>query len=113
MTNREITVKDYKAPPRLTALRIAAQMAGENYAKRFSASWKTVNRIYSIPPLPAFSQAAAYFEEGKWDQAIDLWKSYADERNGKMAINARYNIALAYEIKDNLDLASRWLECCP
>ncbi len=102
-------VKNYKAPPRLTALRIGAQMAGENYAKRFSASWKTVNRIYSIPPLPAFSQAAAYFEDKKFDEAIDLWKSYADERNGKMAINARYNIALAYEIKDNLDLASRWL----
>lgn len=101
--------QNYKAPPRLTALRIASSMAGENYSKRFYASWETVNRTYSIPPLPDFSDAAYYFEEGKWDTAIGLWEKYADERNGKMAINARYNIALAYEIKDDLDMALRWV----
>ncbi len=101
--------KGYKAPPRIAALQIASKMAGENYAKRFYASWRTVNRIYSIPPLPDFSQAAAYFEEGKTDDAIQLWKKYVDDRNGKLAINARYNLALAYEIQDKIDLAVQWL----
>lgn len=100
---------DYNPPPRLDALKIAASMAGENYAKRFYASWQTVYRNYSVPPLPDFSDAALYFEEGKWDTAIELWKKYADDSNGKMAINARYNIALAYELKDQMDLAIRWL----
>jgi len=99
----------YKPPPRLTALKIASATAGEKYAKRFYASWQTVDRMYSIPPLPDFSQAAAYFEEGKWDNAIVLWKKYADDRNGKMAINARYNIALTYEIKDEIEVAIKWL----
>lgn len=101
--------RNYKAPPRLTALRIATSMAGENYSRRFYASWETVDRMYSIPPLPDFSDAAFYFEEGKWNTAIGLWKKYADDRNGKMAINARYNIALAYEIKDEIDLAIQWI----
>jgi len=102
--------KGYQPPPRLKALEIAAAMAGENYAKRFRASWETVNRMYSVPPLPDFSDAAYYFEEGKWDKAISLWQKYADDSNGKLAINARYNLALAYELKDEISMADKWLD---
>jgi len=103
-------IKGYQPPKRINALKIASAMAGENYAKRFRASWETVNRIYSVPPLPDFSDAAWYFEEGKWDRAIALWKKYADDSNGKLAINARYNLALAYELKDDIATADKWLD---
>ncbi len=96
-------------PPRLTALQLASALAGENYAKRFYGSWQTVDRIYSVPPLPDFSEAAYYFEEGKWDRAIALWRRYAEEKNGKMAILARYNLALAHEMKDDIPSAQKWL----
>jgi hypothetical protein len=99
----------YLPPPRLTALELASVYAGSNYARRFYAGWQTVNRMYSVPPLPDFADAAFYFEEGKWNEAIELWQKYADNRNGKMAINARYNLALAYEMKDDLDTAQKWL----
>lgn len=98
-----------KLPPRLTALKIASQMVGENYSKRFFASWETVERLYSVPPLPDFSAADEYIQKGEWDNAIMLWKRYADDKNGRMAINARYNIALGYEMKDDIELAERWL----
>jgi hypothetical protein len=101
--------KDYRPPPRLTSLELASALAGENYAKRFYATWQTVNRMYSVPPLPDFSEAAYFFEEGKLDRAISLWQKYAGNRNGKMAINARYNLALAFELKDDLDAARMWL----
>ncbi|MCG6189458.1 DUF6340 family protein [Maribellus maritimus] len=100
--------KNYQLPPRETALRIASQLSGENYSKRFFASWQTVKRIYSIPPLPDFEQAANYISEGDWNKAIALWEKYASENNGKLAINARYNLALAYEMKDDIEMASRW-----
>lgn len=102
-------MKNSQLPPRELALKIAAQMVGENYAKRFFATWQTVNRMYSVPPLPDFSDAAYFIEEGKWDKAMDLWKKYADKKNGKLAINARYNIALGYEMKDDIETASKWL----
>lgn len=102
--------KNIKLPPRLSALKIASQLAGENYSKRFFASWETVKRMYSIPPLPDFEAADKYLQKGDWDNAILLWKRYADEKNGKMAINARYNLALAYEMKDDIDTAWKWLE---
>jgi len=101
--------KDSKFPPRLAALRIASQLAGENYSKRFYASWETVKRMYSIPPLPDFEAAEKYLLKNDWDNAILLWKRYAEDKNGKLAINARYNLALAYEMKDDIDLAWKWL----
>ena len=101
--------RNVKLPPRITALKIASQMAGENYARRFFASWQTVNRMYSVPPLPDFATADTYVQKGEWDNAILLWKRYADDSNGKMAINARYNLALAFEMKDDLDAADKWL----
>jgi tetratricopeptide (TPR) repeat protein len=103
-------IKGYKLPARLKALEIASAKAGEIYAKRFYASWQTVNRVYSIPPLPDFTDAAYYFEEGKMDNAIDLWKKYTGRRNGKLAINAYYNLALAYEMKDEIETALKYLE---
>ncbi len=103
-------IRNYQLPPRETALRIASQMSGENYAKRFYASWETVKRVYSVPPLPDFDQAAYYVSEGDWDKAIPLWEKYADDKNGKLAVNARYNLALAYEMKDDIEMASRWVD---
>ncbi|HKI89478.1 MAG TPA: DUF6340 family protein, partial [Draconibacterium sp.] len=102
--------RGYKLPPRETALKIASQLVGENYAKRFFASWQTVNRMYVVPPLPDFSEAANFVDQGKWDNAIQLWKKYTSDKNGKLAISARYNLALAYEMKDDFDMALRWLE---
>lgn len=101
--------KNSKLPPRLAALKIASQLAGENYSKRFFASWQSVKRMYSIPPLPDFEAAEKYLLKNDWDNAILLWKRYAGDKNGKMAINARYNLALAYEMKDDIDAAWQWL----
>ena len=101
--------KTSKLPPRLSALKIASQMAGENYSKRFMATWVSVKRMYSIPPVPDFEAAEKYLLKGDWDNAIMLWKRYATDKNGKMAINARYNLALGYEMKDDLDTALQWL----
>lgn len=103
-------IKGFSLPARPEALKIAASLAGENYGKRFYADWQTVGRMYSVPPLPDFSEAAYLLEEGKVDKAIVLWEKYAGNSNGKMAINARYNLALAYELKDDLKTAQKWLD---
>jgi tetratricopeptide (TPR) repeat protein len=99
----------FRLPSRIDALKTACAKAGDKYAKRFYGSWETVNRIYSVPPLPDFSDAAFYFEEGKVDMAIDIWIKYTPEKNGKLAINAMYNLALAYEMKDEIPVAQNWL----
>jgi tetratricopeptide (TPR) repeat protein len=102
-------LKSSKLPPRLSALKIAAQMAGENYSKRFFASWETVRRMYSVPPPADFQIAEKYLQKGDWDNAINIWQRYAEDGNGKLAIHARYNLALAYEMKDEIDVALQWI----
>ncbi len=99
-----------RLPPRIKSLQIASTMAGEKYAERFYPSWETVYRMYSVPPLPDFSDAARLFEDGKWDRAIALWKKYAPKNQGRLAVNARYNLALAYEMKDDIPMAEKWLD---
>lgn len=101
--------RQLKLPDRLSALKIASNVAGETYAKRFHASWITVGRNYSIPPLPDFSAAADFLEKGKYDTAISIWEKYISEKNSKLAIIACYNIALAYELKDDLDRSKEYL----
>lgn len=101
--------KSAKLPPRKTALKVASQLAGENYSKRFFASWQTVNRMYSVPSPSDFTDASNFVEKGEWDKAIEIWKRYAPDKNGKMAINARYNLALGYEMKDDIETAWKWL----
>lgn len=101
--------KSAKLPPRLIALKVASQLTGENYSKRFSASWQTVKRMYSVPSPNDFTLASNFVEKGDWDNAIKMWMKYAPGKNGKMAIEARYNLALAYEMKDDILTAWKWL----
>ena len=101
--------RNSKLPPRLTALKIASQIAGENYSKRFFATWVKADRMYSIPPLPDFDAAEKYIQKNDWDSAILLWKRYADDKNGRMAIDACYNLALGYEMKDDFQTSVQWL----
>ena len=101
--------KQVKLPPRLSALKIASQLAGENYSKKFFASWTNVNRMYSVPPINDFKTAEGMVLEGKWDEAIALWRPYISGKQGKTAIHARYNTALAYEMKDDLNSAESLL----
>ena len=84
---------------------VAAEVAGINYAKRISSNWEKVNRMYIVPPLDDFRNAALNFQDGKWDEALRLWDKYSDKKFGKLAIHANYNMALAYEMKDDLDKA--------
>lgn len=105
-----IPTAGYRLPEREAALELASAMAGESYARRFFSDWHIEKRMYSVPPIPDFSEAAAYFEEGKFDEAIVHWEKYAANRNGRLAIEARFNLALAYELKDDLTTAQKWLE---
>jgi len=98
-----------KMPGRIDAIKMACEIAGENYAKRITPSWQKVYRMYVIPPVEDFRQAAVYFEEGEWNKAIDILRIYAPEKFRKLAIGARYNIAFAYEMMDDMPNALVWI----
>ena len=101
--------KNLKLPNRLAALKIASELAGGNYAKRFVPSWQKTIRIYAVPPPPDFESAEKFVQKNDWDSAIAIWKKYADLKKGKIAVSACYNLAFGYEMKDDIDAAIQWL----
>ncbi len=102
---------DYNAilPPRLPALILAAEAFGEQYAERFFSDWISVQRIMVIPPLEEFRIAALHAEEQDWETAGEIWKKYTPDRFGRLAVGARYNLALAMEIGDKHNEALDWI----
>jgi hypothetical protein len=97
-------------PPRITALELAAEVYASNFAKKFTTSWETVQRLLIIPPVQEFTLAAEYASENKWYEALELWKRYSSERYGRLSVSARFNIALAYEMLDDIYTASEWID---
>jgi hypothetical protein len=98
-----------KFPPRLPALQQAAEVFGENYAKRFYSNWTKVDRLLIVPPLEDFRLAAEFTDKQQWDKASEIWEKYSDRRFGRLAVSACYNLALVREIKDELDEAVIWI----
>jgi hypothetical protein len=96
---------DLKMPPQLTAILQASETFGENYARKFFSEWITVDRILIIPPLEEFRMAAEYASQQDWEKARGIWERYSGDRLGRLAVNARYNIALSYEISDQIEEA--------
>ncbi len=50
-----------------------------------------------------------YVKNSEWEKAITLWKRYSNYENGEIAIWANYNLALGYEIKDQIPNAIKHL----
>lgn len=96
-------------PPRLTALQQAAELFGENYGKRFYREWIKVDRMMIIPPLEDFRIAADYADRQEWDKADPIWQKYTDQRFGRLAVSACYDLALSREIRDDLPEALVWI----
>jgi hypothetical protein len=96
-------------PPRVQAIQLAAQVFGENYAKRFYPEWMTVERMIVVPPLEDFRIAGEFAGNQEWEKAAGIWKKYADVRFGRLAIPACYNLALSNEIGDDLSGALKWI----
>lgn len=97
-------------PPRLAALELAGGVFGENYAKKFISDWETVHRILVIPPLQEFRTAADHADREEWAQAAAIWERYAAQRFGRLAVSARYNMALAAELQDDIENALHWID---
>lgn len=96
-------------PPRTTALEMASAIFGESYAQRFYPGWITVDRLMVIPPTEEFRQAAEHALNQEWPQAEEIWKRYATDRFGRLAVTARYNLALAAESNDRIGEAVGWI----
>ncbi len=86
----------------------ASEFAGTVPAKHLLPYWKTANRYFFYGSSVALRDAAIYAREGHWDTAIELWQGHYHNKKGKQQMYAAYNIALGYEMQDNITQALEW-----
>ena len=54
--------------------------------------------------------ASELTSQGEWDRAYEIWERLTDSGDSTMASKALNNMAIYYELEDNLDSASMLLD---
>ncbi|MBE9469129.1 MAG: hypothetical protein IMY72_12525 [Bacteroidetes bacterium] len=84
-----------------------ANYAANNFFRRISPAWSDCSRMY-FTGSSNMIKAINYVEKNDWTKASDLWKFDLDNRNKRIAGDATYNIALAYEMDGDIEEALIW-----
>lgn len=96
--------------PEKEMIKEASEFAGTLPLKQILPYWMNAKRYYYGRGLPDMRDAAIYIKENSWDKAYGIWKSIYDSKNSnKRKMKAAFNIALYYEIKDNIEEAIKWI----
>lgn len=87
----------------------ASVFAGTLPVKYIAPYWKTVERVYYSTNKSEMRDASILARKGQWDEAYKIWKKVYESEKPKDQMRASLNIALYYEIKDDLDEAIVWV----
>lgn len=82
--------------------------AGSKYGQRIAQTWDVKVRYLINIQNNDFRNAYSLAKQDKWEQAIELWKKYPYGKNKRLAAFASYNLAVASEVLDHLDIALEW-----
>lgn len=99
--------------PDLTQERVikdASEYAGMLPARHLLPHWKEVERYYFDGGVSEMRDAGIYVREQNWEEAASLWQSLYDSKKGKNKMYAAYNLALYYEMQDELEKAREYLD---
>ncbi len=86
-------------------------LAGKNYGSRIAPLWyDNVKRIYYsyCSGNKNMNLAGSKVKTDEWQAAVELWRGLTDHPNKKLASRACFNMALACEVQDKLELAYEW-----
>lgn len=102
-------------PSQVSMTRDVAFNVGIEYGARIAPIYVNVNRTFynKAKGFDDQMKKAAQYADGKdWDRAAGIWKGIVDHAgdNRKAAGRAAYNMAVAAEIKGNLDIALEWAQ---
>ncbi len=84
----------------------------EKAAKKITPYWITVNRLYHSDISLLYHTVDENIKKGDWDAAAALWMQVYNGEKKESMKKARmaYNMALFFEIKNDLNTALEWLE---
>jgi hypothetical protein len=82
--------------------------AGIKYGERIAQTWEVKDRYLIYCNNKDFMQAFNLAKQDKWDEAIEIWKKFPYGKRKRLAAYASYNLAVANETLDQIDLALEW-----
>lgn len=84
--------------------------AGYEYSRILAPYWTTLERVWYPTGDYYFNKASELANEGKWLEAIEIWRELANSDNSRVASRASLNMAVASEMLDKIDIAISWAE---
>lgn len=92
------------------ALKDLAIYAADKMTYVLTPHWVTQERWYYTMPSSTMRDAATFANEAKWAEAIQKWQSYYNStKNKRDKAKAASNIALGYEMLDDIETANDWI----
>jgi hypothetical protein len=72
--------------------------------------WVTQERWYYTLPSSTMREAEAFAAQSKWEEAISKWDSFYNSTKNKIdKAKTASNIALGYEMLDDIETAQEWV----
>lgn len=98
-------------PSREEAMKLLVVTAAEKMTNVFAPHWERQDRWYYTSASKLMREGEVYAKDANWLKAIERWEEYFNNTSDKKQVNkakAANNIALAYEMLDEMDKAYKW-----
>jgi hypothetical protein len=90
----------------LTMVRELFYESGFKYGRYLVPVWNQTSRLLFRGRGDSLKLAAKYTDEGDWESAYFIWKGLTSSTDSTMAAKASHNLAIYYELEDQLDSSS-------
>jgi len=87
----------------------ASEYAASIPVEHLLPHWDEVVRFYYDGGSVEMRDAGVCLRENDWDEAYKLWNTAYEKKKGQQKMKAAFNIALYYEIKDEVTKAKEWI----
>jgi hypothetical protein len=107
------SISDGKMLPYMSSvdmLRNAFYESGFKYGSYLVPVWNQSSRILHRGRNDSLKLAAKYTDEGDWERAFSIWNHLTTAEDSALVAKAYHNMAVYYELEDNLDSASMMLD---
>lgn len=84
--------------------------SGMKYGAYLVPVWNKTSRLLYKGKGDSLRLASKLTDQGNWDRAYEIWEGLAASEDSAMACKALNNMAIYYELEDNLDSANLLLD---
>jgi len=101
----------YRITPNVAEMvREAFFNSGVKYGRYLVPVWTNASRTLFSGREDSLREASRMTGEGDWDQAFGIWRNLAESGDSTVIAKSFHNMAIFYELEDNLDSASILLD---